>query len=251
MSANLAFGGLVTVFGGSGFVGRYAVQRLARRGWRIRAAVRRPDLAGHLQPMGRLGQIHAVQANVRYPESVANAVRINGCGQCRRHSEPHGEADVHCRARTALAPSPGLRARPGPSASSTSPPSGPIPKQFSICPHRAESEQAVLEEFPAIIIRPSSCSARTTSSTERSHGSLRTDTAADRRGRTRFQPVYAGDSSASLTPSKVQAHRVRSTRPVARRSSRSASCWTRPRNGSIKTAPTFRSRSGWQASSHC
>ena len=35
MSANLAFGGLVTVFGGSGFVGRYAVQRLARRGWRI------------------------------------------------------------------------------------------------------------------------------------------------------------------------------------------------------------------------
>src|SRR5690606_7813469 len=73
MSSNLAFGGLVTVFGGSGFVGRYAVQHLARHGWRIRAAVRRPDLAGHLQPMGRLGQIHAVQANVRYPDSVAHA----------------------------------------------------------------------------------------------------------------------------------------------------------------------------------
>jgi NADH dehydrogenase len=41
----------------------------------VRAAVRRPDLAGHLQPLGRVGQIHAVQANLRYPASVANAVR--------------------------------------------------------------------------------------------------------------------------------------------------------------------------------
>lgn len=65
---------LATVFGGSGFVGRYAVRALAQRGWRVRAAVRRPDLAGHLQPMGVVGQIHAVQANVRYPESVAAAV---------------------------------------------------------------------------------------------------------------------------------------------------------------------------------
>ena len=66
--------GLVTVFGGSGFVGRHVVRALAKRGWRIRAAVRRPDLAGHLQPMGAVGQIHAVQANVRYPDSVARAV---------------------------------------------------------------------------------------------------------------------------------------------------------------------------------
>jgi len=67
-------GKLVTIFGGSGFVGRYAVRALARRGWRVRAAVRRPDLAGHLQPMGGVGQIHAVQANLRYPESLARAV---------------------------------------------------------------------------------------------------------------------------------------------------------------------------------
>src|SRR5580704_2627278 len=66
---------LVTVFGGSGFVGRHVVRALARRGWRIRVAVRRPDLAFHLQPLGTVGQIHAVQANVRYPESVANARR--------------------------------------------------------------------------------------------------------------------------------------------------------------------------------
>ncbi|HVT55281.1 MAG TPA: complex I NDUFA9 subunit family protein [Xanthobacteraceae bacterium] len=61
---------LVTVFGGSGFLGRYAVRALAQRGFRIRVAVRRPDLAYDLQPLGRVGQIHAVQANVRFPESV-------------------------------------------------------------------------------------------------------------------------------------------------------------------------------------
>lgn len=67
-------GKLVTVFGGSGFLGRYIVRELAERGYRVRAAVRRPDLAGHLQPMGVVGQIHAVQANVRFPESVARAI---------------------------------------------------------------------------------------------------------------------------------------------------------------------------------
>jgi NADH dehydrogenase len=49
------------------------VRALAKRGWRIRVAVRRPDLAGHLQPLGVVGQIHAVQANLRYPGSVARA----------------------------------------------------------------------------------------------------------------------------------------------------------------------------------
>jgi uncharacterized protein YbjT (DUF2867 family) len=67
--------GLVTVFGGSGFLGRHLVRALARRDYRIRVAVRRPDLAGHLQPLGRVGQIHAVQANVRYPDSVTAAAR--------------------------------------------------------------------------------------------------------------------------------------------------------------------------------
>jgi len=66
---------LVTIFGGSGFVGRHAVRALCRRGYRIRVAVRRPDLAFHLQPLGRVGQIHAVQANLRYPASVQAAVR--------------------------------------------------------------------------------------------------------------------------------------------------------------------------------
>ena len=66
---------LVTVFGGSGFIGRHVVRALAKRGYRVRVAVRRPDLANFLQPLGNVGQIHAVQANLRYPDSVARAVQ--------------------------------------------------------------------------------------------------------------------------------------------------------------------------------
>jgi len=66
---------LVTVFGGSGFLGRHVVRALANRGYRIRVAVRRPELCGHLRPMGKVGQIHAVQANLRYPQSIAAALR--------------------------------------------------------------------------------------------------------------------------------------------------------------------------------
>ncbi|MBX9775687.1 MAG: complex I NDUFA9 subunit family protein [Xanthobacteraceae bacterium] len=66
---------LITVYGGSGFLGRHVIRALCKRGYRIRVAVRRPDLAGHLQPLGRVGQIHAVQANLRYPGSVEAAAR--------------------------------------------------------------------------------------------------------------------------------------------------------------------------------
>ncbi|MBR0871618.1 complex I NDUFA9 subunit family protein [Bradyrhizobium tropiciagri] len=65
----------VTVFGGSGFLGRNVVRALCKRDYRVRVAVRRPELAFHLQPLGRVGQIHAVQANVRYPASVEAALR--------------------------------------------------------------------------------------------------------------------------------------------------------------------------------
>src|SRR5260370_3286707 len=66
---------LVTVFGGSGFLGRSVVRALCKRDYCIRVAVRRPELAGHLQPLGRVGQIHAVQANLRYPASVEAPMR--------------------------------------------------------------------------------------------------------------------------------------------------------------------------------
>ena len=66
---------LVTIFGGSGFVGRYVVRELVNRGYRVRVAVRRPDLAGFLQPIGNVGQIQLVQANLRYRNSIDAAVK--------------------------------------------------------------------------------------------------------------------------------------------------------------------------------
>ena len=66
---------LITVFGGSGFVGRHVVRALALDGWRIRVASRRPELAFFLPQLGTAGQICAVQANMRYPDSVAAALR--------------------------------------------------------------------------------------------------------------------------------------------------------------------------------
>src|SRR5690348_7883375 len=57
---------LATVFGGLGFLGRYIVRALVEQGWRIRVAVRRPDLAAFLQPIGGVGQIQPVRANLRF-----------------------------------------------------------------------------------------------------------------------------------------------------------------------------------------
>jgi NADH dehydrogenase len=74
MAITVADKGLVTVFGGSGFLGRHVVRELLRRRWRVRAAVRRPDLAGHLQPLGMVGWVQPVQANLRYRWSVDRAV---------------------------------------------------------------------------------------------------------------------------------------------------------------------------------
>ena len=65
---------LVTVFGGSGFIGRHTVRALAKRGYRVRVAVRRPDLANFIQPLGNVGQIQPVQAIVRVRCSVDLAV---------------------------------------------------------------------------------------------------------------------------------------------------------------------------------
>ena len=66
---------LVTIFGGSGFVGMHTVRALAKRGYRIRVACRRPNLAGHLQPLGNVGQIQAVQANLRNRASIDRVIQ--------------------------------------------------------------------------------------------------------------------------------------------------------------------------------
>ena len=66
---------IVTVFGGSGFIGRYVAKKLAKQGWRVRCAVRRPNEAQFLRPYGDVGQVQPIQANVRDEASTLRAIR--------------------------------------------------------------------------------------------------------------------------------------------------------------------------------
>ncbi|MCT8158703.1 complex I NDUFA9 subunit family protein [Pseudoruegeria sp. SHC-113] len=66
---------LVTIYGGSGFVGRYIAQRMARQGWRVRVAVRRPNEALFVKPYGAVGQVEPVFCNIRDDASVRQALR--------------------------------------------------------------------------------------------------------------------------------------------------------------------------------
>jgi uncharacterized protein YbjT (DUF2867 family) len=68
-------GNIVTVFGGSGFLGRHVVRALCRQGWRVRVASRRPHLAGDVKLAGDVGQVQLVQANVRNRLSIKRALR--------------------------------------------------------------------------------------------------------------------------------------------------------------------------------
>ena len=66
---------LVTIFGGSGFVGRYVTRRLAKDGWRIRVACRNPNEAGFVRPYGAVGQVEPVFCNIRDDASVRSVTR--------------------------------------------------------------------------------------------------------------------------------------------------------------------------------
>lgn len=66
---------LVTIYGGSGFVGRYIARRMAKHGWRVRVAVRRPNEAMHVKPYGVVGQVEPVLCNIRDDASVAMAMQ--------------------------------------------------------------------------------------------------------------------------------------------------------------------------------
>jgi uncharacterized protein YbjT (DUF2867 family) len=188
---------LVTVFGGSGFVGRHLVRALCKRGYRIRVAVRRPDLAGHLQPLGRVGQIHAVQANLRHAGSVEAALRdadaaINLVGIMletgkQRFSAVQGEgAGTVARAAAALGIPMIHMSALGANAESAS----------AYARAKAEGERLVLEAKPdAVIFRPSIIFGPEDSFFNRFAGMARLSPVLPLigGGETRFQPVFVGD----------------------------------------------------------
>ena len=65
---------LVTIIGGSGFLGRYIAQRMARRGWRVRVACRRPNEAMFVKPYGVVGQVEPIQCNIRDEASTRRVI---------------------------------------------------------------------------------------------------------------------------------------------------------------------------------
>lgn len=193
---------LVTVFGGSGFLGRHVVRALAKRGYRIRVGVRRPELAGHLQPLGKVGQIHAVQANLRYPASVEaatrgasivvnlvgilagsgaqtfDAVHVKGAAAVAQAATSHGARLVHVSAIGADAESASAYAR-----------------------SKAAGEAAVREAAPeSIIVRPSVVFGPEDDFTNRfaSVARLMPLLPLIGGGETKMQPVYVGDVATAI-----------------------------------------------------
>jgi uncharacterized protein YbjT (DUF2867 family) len=187
---------LVTVFGGSGFVGRHVVRSLARRDYRIRAAVRRPELAGHLQPMGRVGQIHAVQANLRNEESVRIAMQgasvvINLVGVLSQSGAQRFDAVHHEGAATVARAARDAGARLiHVSAIGADPDSA-----SHYARSKALGEQAVREAVPdSIILRPSVVFGPEDQFTNRFAALARISPVMPLFGaETRLQPVYVGD----------------------------------------------------------
>lgn len=210
MTSRLERGSLVTVFGGSGFLGRYAVRALAADGWRVRAATRRPDLAGHLQPMGAVGQIHGVQANLRYPDSVRRAVEgadavvnlvgiLAECQLCLARSARQTFHAVHvtgARAAAKAAREAGAKTFVHTSAI------GADRKYWAkYARTKAAGEAAVLAEFPgAVILRPSLVFGSEDQLFNRFASMARFSPFLPLigGGKTRFQPVYVGDVAAAI-----------------------------------------------------
>src|SRR5215472_434413 len=193
---------LVTVFGGSGFLGRHVVRALAKREYRIRVAVRRPELTGHLQPLGRVGQIHAVQANVRYPASLEAAMRdshvaINLVGILTPSGAQTFDA-VQAMGAEALA---NAAAAAGASMVHVSAIGADENSASHYARSKAAGEKAVLAALPsATIMRPSIVFGPEDEFTNRFASLARLAPALPLigGGNTKMQPVYVGDVATAI-----------------------------------------------------
>ncbi len=188
---------LVTIFGGSGFIGRYIAERMARRGWRVRVAVRRPNEAMFVRTYGVVGQVEPVQANIRYEDSVARAVTgadavVNCIGIMNESGAQRFDAVMaEGAARVArLARAAGADRFVQLSAIGADPGSG-----SGYARAKGRGEEAVLEAFPhASILRPSVVFGPEDEFFNRFAGMARLSPILPVvGGDTRFQPVYVGD----------------------------------------------------------
>ncbi len=188
---------LVTIYGGSGFVGRYVARRMAKEGWRVRVAVRRPNEALFVKPYGVVGQVEPILCNIRNDASVKaamqgadavvncvgilnrsgkntfDAVQAEGAGRVAKIAAELGVAQlVHISAIGADAEAASLYAR-----------------------SKAAGEAAVLKAFPrAVILRPSVIFGNEDGFFNRFAGMSRMGPILPVVGaNTKFQPVYVDD----------------------------------------------------------
>jgi NADH dehydrogenase len=195
---------MVTVFGGSGFIGRHLVRALANDGWRIRVAVRRPNVAHFLKPMGRVGQIQIVKANVRNDTAVQAALRgadaaVNLVGILSQGGRQRFDA-LHVEAAGRIARAvkeAGTKRLVHFSALGASPKA-----RANYFRSKAEGERAVRDGFPdATIVRPALVFGPEDQFFNRFAALARVLPILPLYGggKTRFQPVFVGDVAQGVT----------------------------------------------------
>jgi len=195
--------GLVTVFGGSGFIGAQVVRALAKRGYRVRAAMRRPGRGYRLRMLGDVGQIEVAQANVRHPASVARALEgAQGCVNLVGVLSEQGRQrfqSVHAMGAHTIAEA---AAKAGAAHLVHVSALGAAPHALSkYARSKAEGEAAARHAFPgAVILRPSIVFGPEDDFFNRF---ARMAVASPvlpliGGGHTRFQPVFVGDVAAAV-----------------------------------------------------
>jgi uncharacterized protein YbjT (DUF2867 family) len=193
---------LVTIFGGSGFLGRHVVRAVAERQYRVRVAVRHPYFIEHLQRLGRPGQIRAVRADVRLPRLVEAAVRdaevvINLVGILSEHEEQRFDAVQVEGAKTVAR----ATARVGARLIHVSAIGADTSSPARYARSKAQGEALVFAEMPGVtIFRPSIVFGPEDKFFNRFAVMARIlpflPLIDD--GRTRFQPVFVGDVACAI-----------------------------------------------------
>lgn len=188
---------IVTIFGGSGFVGRYIAQRMAKAGWRVRIAVRRPNEALHVKPYGVVGQVEPVFCNIRDDASVRAVLKgavaaVNCVGTFDRKGRNSFQA-VQNEGATRIAR---IAAEQGVGRLvHLSAIGADVNSASAYARSKAEGEAGILKHFPtAVILRPSVIFGPEDQFFNRFASMARLGPILPVvGGETRFQPVYVDD----------------------------------------------------------
>ncbi|MGH1369785.1 MAG: complex I NDUFA9 subunit family protein [Maritimibacter sp.] len=192
---------LVTIYGGSGFVGRYIARRMAQAGWRVRVAVRRPNEALYVRPYGTVGQVEPVLCNIRDDASVAAAMLgadavVNCVGTFEKGGKNNFEAVQHEGAQRVarLAAAEGVERLVHLSAIGAD-----VEGESLYAQTKGRGEEGILEHFPgAVILRPSVIFGTEDGFFNRFAGMSRFGPVLPIvGGGTKFQPVYVDDVAAA------------------------------------------------------